>query len=54
MFYQVFLPPQVKRYEIIADKHLIYELSHESPNDLGLRILGNWIVSGNYLNFTKL
>ena len=41
MFYQIFLSPQVKRWVIIAYKHGIYELPHELPNDLRLRILGN-------------
>ena len=39
--YQIFLPPQVKRCTIITYKHGIYELAHELPNDLRLRILGN-------------
>ena len=41
MFYQVFLSLQVKRWMIISYKHGIYELPHELPNDLTLRILGN-------------
>ena len=41
MFYQIFLSPQVKRWAIIIYKHGIYELSHELPNDLRLRKLGN-------------
>ena len=41
MLYQIFLSPQVKRCAIINYKHGIYELPHEFPNDLGLRILGN-------------
>ena len=41
MFYQIFLSPQVKRWSIIIDKHGIYELPHELPNDSRLRILGN-------------
>ena len=41
MFYQIFLPPQVKRWAIIAYKHCMYELPHELSNDLRLRILGN-------------
>ena len=39
MFYQIFFSPQVKRSAIISDKHGIYELPNELPNDL--RILGN-------------
>ena len=41
MFYQVLLSPQVKRRAIITYKHGIYELAHEFPNDLSVRILGN-------------
>ena len=46
IFGQIFLSPQVKRSVIISDKHGIYELPHELPNDLTLRILGNWKISG--------
>ena len=46
MFYQIFLSPQAKRWAIITDKHGIYELPHELPNDLRLRILGNSEISG--------
>ena len=41
MFYQIFLSHQVKRWAIITYEHGIYELPHELPNDLRLRILGN-------------
>ena len=41
MFYQMMLLPQVKRCATISNKHGIYELTHELPNDLGLKILGN-------------
>ena len=41
MFWQIFLLPQVKRCAIITYKHTIYELPHELPNALKLRILGN-------------
>ena len=41
MFYQISLSPQMKQCGIITYKHDIYELPHELPNDLGLRILGN-------------
>ena len=40
MFYQTFLSPKVKQIVIISNKHGIYELPHEMPNDLGLKILG--------------
>ena len=41
ILYQFFFSPQVKRSVIIGNKHGICELSHELPNDLRLRILGN-------------
>ena len=41
MSYQIFLLPQMKRCAIITYKHGIYELPHELPNDLRLRVLGN-------------
>ena len=41
MFYRIFLSPQEKRCAIITYKHGIYELPHEFPNDVLLRILGN-------------
>ena len=51
LFYVVpnFLSPQVKRWAIITYEHGIYELPLELPNELSLRILGNYkiIVSGN-------
>ena len=40
MFYQIFLSPQVKQIVIISNKHGIYELPHELPNDLRLSPLG--------------
>ena len=49
MPYQIFLSPHVKRCAIITYKDGIYELSHEFPNDLSLRILGNWEISGKRL-----
>ena len=45
-----FLSPQVKRCAIITYKHGIYELPHELPNDLTLRILGKEQISGKCLN----
>ena len=48
MFYQIFLSPQVKR----SSNHGIYELPHELPNHLGLKILGSLErleVSQNFL-----
>ena len=36
MFDEVFLSPQVNRIVINSNKHGIYELCHELPNDLRL------------------
>ena len=41
MIYQIFLSPQEKQCAIITEKHGIYELRQELPNDLRLSILGN-------------
>ena len=41
IFEKTFVSPQVKRIMIISNKHGIYELPHELPNDLRLRTLGN-------------
>ena len=41
MFYQNFLPPQVKQYPFNTYKHGMYESSHDLSNNLRLRILGN-------------
>ena len=54
MFYQLFLSLQVKRSVIISNKYGIYDLPHELPNDLRLRILGNWEKSGNSQNLLEL
>ena len=37
----IFIVPQVKRWAIITYKHGTYELPHELPNDLEMKILGN-------------
>ena len=41
ILYKMFFSPQVKRSVIISNKHGIYELPHELPNDLRLKILEN-------------
>ena len=41
MFYQIFLSPQVKCSAIISNKQGVYEVPHELPKDLRLRIPGN-------------
>ena len=38
---------------IITYKHGTYELPHELPNNLRIRILGNQEISGKYLNFIE-
>ena len=49
MFYQIFLLPQMKQTAIISNKHGKYELPHELPNDLRLRIL----ISGKSQNILE-
>ena len=34
LLYEIFFSPQVKRSVIISNKHGVYELPHEMPNDL--------------------
>ena len=41
MFYQIFISPKEKHCAIIIYKHGVYELPHELPIDLRLKILGN-------------
>ena len=53
MFYKIFLSPQMEIWAITTYKHGIYESSHELPNDLRLRILGNYEISGKCLNFRE-
>ena len=50
MFYKISLSPLVKQCLIITYKHGIYKLPHKLPNDLRLRILGNWTM----VNFEQL
>ena len=54
MVEQFFLSPQVKRNVIISNKYGIYELPHELPNDLRLRILANQEISGKSQNIIDL
>ena len=53
-YIKIFLTRQVKRSVIISNKHGIYELPHKLPNDLRLRILGNWERSGKSQNIIEL
>ena len=41
MFDEIFLLLQLKQSVIISNKHGIYQLPHEFPNDLRIGILGN-------------
>ena len=41
MFDKIFMSPQVERIMIISNKHGIYELPYELPNDFRLRTLEN-------------
>ena len=45
MFDKIFVSPQMKRIMIISNKHGIYELTHELPNDLRFRALANKEIS---------
>ena len=40
----------MKQSVIISNKQVIYELPEEMPNNLRLRILGNWQRSGKSQN----
>ena len=53
VFYQIFLSLQVKPCAIITYKHAIYELPHQMPNYLRLRIFGNQKISAKCLNFIE-
>ena len=44
MFYQILFSPQVKGIVIISNKHGISDFSHKLPDDLRLKILGNWEI----------
>ena len=48
MFDEIFLSPQAKQSAIINNKHGMYELPHELPKDLTLKI------SGKPQNFIEL
>ena len=54
LLYQIFFSQQVKRILIISNKHGIYELPDELPNDLRLRILWNWKRSGKSQHVIEL
>ena len=53
IFYQILLSPKMKRCTIITYRHGIYELPHELPKDLKLRILGNWEILAKCLHCIK-
>ena len=44
----------ILRHVIISNKHGVYELPNELSNDLSLRILRNWEMSGKSYNFIEL
>ena len=46
LFDQIFLSSQEKPSLIISNKHGIYQLSHDFPNNLKLQILGKWKIFG--------
>ena len=53
MSYQIFPSQKVKQCAIITSKHGIYELPYDLPNDLRLRILGNYKVLGECLDLIE-
>ena len=53
IFYQIFLSPQVKSCVVFPDKHNMYELHCKLPNDLRLRILEKYEISGKCLDFIE-
>ena len=54
MFYQIFLSPQVKRWEIITYKHGTYDFPYELPNDLTLFRMGGGGQKGPSMNFSPV
>ena len=54
MFGKTFLSPQVKRSLITNNKHIIYQLPYKLPNDLRLRVLVKYEISGKCQNFKEL
>ena len=50
MFYQIFQSPKVKQWAITSYKQSIYELPHKLLDDLKLRALGNYDMSGKCQN----
>ena len=46
MFHQIFFSPQVKRCAMFTYKYGVYVFTHEFSNDLRLRILRNYEISG--------
>ena len=53
MFYQIFVSPQVKQNAIISNKQGVYQLPHELPHELRLRILRNDEKSGKFQNLLE-
>ena len=45
--------PEVKRSAIITYKHGTYELFHEFPNDLNLKVLENYKILGRCVNLIE-
>ena len=54
ILYQFFYLPKVKRSVVISNKHGIYELPRELPNNSRLRILGNYERSCKSQNIIEL
>ena len=54
ILYQIVFSPRVKRSMSISNKHCVYDLPHELPNDLRLSILGNLERLETYSDFIEL
>ena len=54
ILYPIPLLQQVKWSVINSNKHSIYGLPHKLPNDLRLKDLENWKISGKSQNFIEL
>ena len=54
MYYQILVSPQVKQSVIISNKHGIYELPRNLPNNLRFKILRNYSLVLSHPAKTKI
>ena len=54
MLHQIFLSPQMKLRVIISNKHGIFVLLYDLPNNLRIRTLENWEISIKSEKFIEL